>query len=259
MKSFLDTIMSDVVQLNYIVANHVTLGGMLFETLPVTNDEIYRAYRIASDLYDYDTSSTGSTDIYVYLPKLDMVTPREDIFLRQLPESQRSFARHPPPRGSVSFAGLTRPRFGPSQSMDLAEVVHDTGGDGHPLPRGTVPARRNGWLVVHIARDLFQRIFAETAWTPDSLQLVYHPDGVIAASENVATWRDRGGGPPVCWRRECWMGSRWAKPRYARAPALRRGRPVLRSLGRAPCTCTASPALRYTILALVVAWSLPGC
>ena len=77
MKSFLDTIMSDVAQLNYIVANHVTLGGMLFETLPVSNDEIYRAYRVASDLYDYDTSSAGSTDLYVYLPRLDMViSPR---------------------------------------------------------------------------------------------------------------------------------------------------------------------------------------
>ena len=53
MKSYLDTIMSDVAQLNYIVANHGTLGGMLFESRPVSHDEYYRAYRIASDLFDY--------------------------------------------------------------------------------------------------------------------------------------------------------------------------------------------------------------
>ena len=135
MKSFLDTIMSDVVQLNYIVANHVTLGGMLFETLPVTNDEIYRAYRIASDLYDYDTSSTGSADLYVYLPKLDMViSPRGYTTTANYQMAQRPLLETGYDAWLGSFADLTRPRFRASQSMSLAAEVHDTVEMVTPLP-----------------------------------------------------------------------------------------------------------------------------
>ena len=187
MKSYLDTIMSDVAQLNYIVANHGMLGGMLFESRPVSHDEYYRAYRVASDLFDYDTSSTGSADVYVYLPKLDMVISSRGYFsTANYQMSQRSLLDTSYHAWLGSFAGLTRPRFRPSQSMDLAEVVHDTVEMVTPLPAWQRSGAPHGWLVVHIARDLFQRIFAETAWTPDSLQLVYHPAlGVIAASENV--------------------------------------------------------------------------
>ena len=187
MKSFLDTIMSDVVQLNYIVANHVTLGGMLFETLPVTHDEIYRAYRIASDLYDYDTSSTGSTDLYVYLPKLDMViSPRGYATTANYQMAQRPMLQSGYDAWLGSFVDVTRPRFRPSQSMSLAEEVHDTVAMVTPLPALQRTGSPHGWLVIHIARDLFQRIFADTAWTPDSLQLVFHPEfGVIAASDSA--------------------------------------------------------------------------
>ena len=187
MKSFLDTVMSDVVQLNYIVANHVTLGGMLFESLPVSNDEYYRAYRIASDLYDYDTSSTGSADLYVYLPKLDMViSPRGYFTTANYQMAQRPLLETGYDAWLGSFSDVTRPRFRPSESMSLAEVVHDTVELVTPLPALQRTGTPHGWLVVHIARDLFERIFAETAWTPDSLQLVYHPElGVIASSEHV--------------------------------------------------------------------------
>ena len=187
MKSFLDTAMSDVVQLNYIVANHVTLGGMLFESLPVSNDEYYRAYRIASDLYDYDTSSTGSADVYVYLPKLDMViSPRGYFTTANYQMAQRPLLETGYDAWLGSFADVTRPRFRPSQSMSLAEVVHDTVEMVTPLPALQRTGSPHGWLVVHITRDLFERIFADTAWTPDSVQLVFHPDlGVIAASETA--------------------------------------------------------------------------
>lgn len=187
MKSFLDTVMSDVVQLNYIVANHVTLGGMLFETLPVTNDEIYRAYRIASDLYDYDTSSTGSTDLYVYLPKLDMViSPRGYTTTANYQMAQRPMLESGYDSWLGSFSDVTRPRFRASQSMSLAEEVHDTVEMVTPLPALQRTGSPHGWLVIHIARDLFQRIFADTAWTPDALQLVFHPEfGVIAASDSA--------------------------------------------------------------------------
>ena len=188
MKSYLDTIMGDVAQLTYIVANHGMLGGMLFESRPVSHDEYYRAYRIASDLFDYDTSSTGSTDVYVYLPKLDMVISSRGYFSTDNYQmTQRPLLDTDYHAWIGSFADVTRPRFRPAQSMDLAEVVHDTVAMVTPLPAWQRSGTPHGWLVVHIARDLFQRIFAETAWTPDSLQLVYHPQrGVIAASENVA-------------------------------------------------------------------------
>ncbi|MDE0026552.1 MAG: AraC family transcriptional regulator [Spirochaetaceae bacterium] len=187
MKSFLDTVMSDVVQLNYIVANHVTLGGMLFETLPVTNDEIYRAYRIASDLYDYDTSSTGSTHLYVYLPKLDMViSPRGYATTANYQMAQRPMLESGYDAWLGSFSDVTRPRFRASQSMSLAEDVYETVEMVTPLPALQRTGSPHGWLVIHIARDLFQRIFADTAWTPDSLQLVLHPEfGVIAASDSA--------------------------------------------------------------------------
>ena len=185
MKSFLDTIMSDVVQLNYIVANHVTLGGMLYETLPVSNNEYYRAYRIASDLFDYDTSSTGSADVHVYLPRLDMViSPRGYFTTANYQMAQRPLLDADYDAWLGSFSDVTQPRFRPSQSMSLAEMVHDTVELVTPLPALQRTGTPHGWLVVHIARDLFQRIFAETAWTPDSLQLVFHPEfGVIAASD----------------------------------------------------------------------------
>ena len=185
MKSFLDTIMSDVVQLNYIVANHVTLGGMLSERLPVSNDEYYRAYRIASDLYNYDTSSTGSADVYVYLPKLDMIVSSRGYFTTaNYQMSQRPLLATDYDKWLGSFSDVTQPRLRSSQSMSLAEVVHDTVEMVTPLPALQRTGTPHGWLVVHIARDLFQRIFAETAWTPDSLQLVFHPEhGVIAASD----------------------------------------------------------------------------
>ena len=185
MKSFLDTIMSDVVQLNYIVANHVTLGGMLSERLPVSNDEYYRAYRIASDLYNYDTSSTGSADVYVYLPKLDMIVSSRGYFTTaNYQMSQRPLLATDYDTWLGSFSKVTQPRFRPSQSMSLASVVQDTVAMVTPLPALQRTGTPHGWLVVHIARDLFQRIFAETAWTPDSRQLVFHPEhGVIAASD----------------------------------------------------------------------------
>ena len=187
MKSYLDTIMSDVAQLNYIVANHGTLGGMLFESRPVSHDEYYRAYRIASDLFDYDTSSTGSTDVYVYLPKLDMViSPRGYFTTANYQMAQRPLLDTDYDAWLGSFPDVTRPRFRPSQSMSLADVVHDTVEMVTPLPAWQRSGSPHGWLVVHIERDLFQRIFVETAWTPDSLQLVYHPElGVIASSNNV--------------------------------------------------------------------------
>ena len=187
MKSFLDTAMSDVVQLNYIVANHITLGGMLFESLPVSNDEYYRAYRIASDLYDYHTSSTGSADVYVYLPKLDMViSPRGYFTTANYQLSQRPLLETGYDAWLGSFADVNRPRFRPSQSMSLAEVVHETVELVTPLPALQRTGSPHGWLVVHTTRNLFERIFVETAWTPDSVQLVYHPDfGVIAASETA--------------------------------------------------------------------------
>ena len=192
MKSFLDTIMSDVAQLNYIVANHVTLGGMLFETLPVSNDEIYRAYRVASDLYDYDTSSAGSTDLYVYLPRLDMViSPRGYTTTANYQMAQRPLLETGYDAWLGSFADLTRPRFRASQSMSLAAEVHDTVEMVTPLPALQRTGSPHGWLVIHIARDLFQRIFADTAWTPDSVQLVFHPEfGVIAASDNAVDLAD---------------------------------------------------------------------
>ena len=188
MKSYLDTIMSDVAQLNYIVANHGTLGGMLFESRPVSHDEYYRAYRIASDLFDYDTSSTGSTDVYVYLPKLDMViSPRGYFTTANYQMAQRPLLDTGYDAWLGSFADVTGRRFRPSQSMTLADVVHDTVEMVTPLPPWQRTGTPHGWVVVHIERDLFRRIFAETAWTPDSLQLVYHPElGVIAASDNVA-------------------------------------------------------------------------
>ena len=85
-----------------------------------------------------------------------------------------------------SFSGITRPRFRASQSMNLAADVHDTVEMVTPLPALQRTGSPHGWLVIHIARNLFQRIFADTAWTPDSVQLVFHPDfGVIAASDNA--------------------------------------------------------------------------
>ncbi len=187
MKSFLDTVMGDVVQLNSMVTNHITLGGMLFESLPVSNDEYYRAYRIASDLYGYDTSSTGSADLYVYLPKLDMViSPRGYFTTANYQMAQRPLLESDYEAWLGSFADVTGPRFRPSQSMSLSEVVSDTVEMVTPLPAWQRIGTPHGWLVVHVARDLFEKIFAETAWTPDSLQLVYHPElGVIASSDSA--------------------------------------------------------------------------
>ena len=159
MKSYLDTIMGDVAQLNYIVANHGTLGGMLYESLPVSNDEYYRAYRIASDLFDYDTSSTGSADVYVYLPKLDMViSPRGYFTTANYQMAQRPLLEAGYESWLASFSSVTRPRFRPSQSMSLAEVVQDTVEMVTPLPPWQRSGTPHGWLVVHIARDLFRRI-----------------------------------------------------------------------------------------------------
>ena len=187
MKSFLDTVMGDVVQLNSMVTNHITLGGMLFESLPVSNDEYYRAYRIASDLYGYDTSSTGSADLYVYLPKLDMViSPRGYFTTANYQMAQRPLLESDYEAWLGSFADVTGPRFRPSQSMSLSEVVSDTVEMVTPLPAWQRIGTPHGWLVVHVARDLFEKIFGETAWTPDSLQLVYHRElGVIASSDSV--------------------------------------------------------------------------
>ena len=187
MKSFLDTIMGDVVQLNSMITNHITLGGMLFESLPVSNDEYYRAYRIASDLYGYDTSSTGSADLYIYLPKLDMViSPRGYFTTANYQMAQRPLLESGYDAWLGSFADVTGPRFRPSQSMSLSEVVSDTVEMVTPLPAWQRIGTPHGWLVVHIDRDLFERIFAETAWTPDALQLVYHPElGVIASSDSA--------------------------------------------------------------------------
>ncbi len=187
MKSYLDTIMSDVTQLNYIVANHGTLGGMLFESRPVSHDEYYRAYRIASDLFDFDTASTGSTDVYVYLPKLDMViSPRGYTTTANYQMAQRPLLESGYDAWLGSFADVTRPRFRAAQSMSLASDVRDTVEMVTPLPALQRTGSPHGWLVIHIARDLFARIFADTAWTPDSLQLVFHPEfGVIAASNNA--------------------------------------------------------------------------
>ena len=192
MKSFLDTVMGDVVQLNSMVTNHITLGGMLFESLPVSNDEYYRAYRIASDLYGYDTSSTGSADLYVYLPKLDMViSPRGYFTTANYQMAQRPLLETGYDAWLGSFSDATAPRFRPSQSMSLSEVVSDTVEMITPLPAWQRTGTPHGWLVVHVARDLFERIFAETAWTPDSVQLVYHPElGVVASSETVLDPRE---------------------------------------------------------------------
>ena len=192
MKSFLDTVMGDVVQLNSMVTNHVTLGGMLFESLPVSNDEYYRAYRIASDLYGYDTSSTGSADLYVYLPKLDMViSPRGYFTTANYQMAQRPLLETGYDAWLGAFSDATAPRFRPSQSMSLSEVVSDTVEMVTPLPAWQRTGTPHGWLVVHVARDLFERIFAETAWTPDSVQLVYHQElGVVASSETVLDPRE---------------------------------------------------------------------
>ena len=108
---------------------------MPYESLPVSNDEYYRAYRIASDLFDYDTSSTGSADVYVYLPKLDMViSPRGYFHHRQLQVAQRPLLDAGYESWLASFADVTRSRFRPSQSMSLSEEVPFFGQRGNPVP-----------------------------------------------------------------------------------------------------------------------------
>ena len=140
--------MSDVAQLNYIVSNHGTLGGMLYESRPVSHDEYYRAYRIASDLFDYDTSSTGSTDVYVYLPKLDMViSPRGYFTTANYQMAQR-------PRLDTGYRRLARllrrrhrTAFSPFAEHDPGRRRARHGGDGHPVAGVAAHrhARMAGW------------------------------------------------------------------------------------------------------------------
>jgi AraC-like DNA-binding protein len=150
---------------------------MIYERLPVTGDEYFRAYELVRDFADYRVSSSAVIDFYVYLPDLDMVISPTGYF------TTRSYFRSVRDRSRESYEGwLTRlsaiseRRFLPDgyalvygstdQYVPAIELVV-------PLPaRAYFSSTPQAWAVIQIDKAPFASQFDATIWEDQSIFLV---------------------------------------------------------------------------------------
>ncbi len=186
MKSHLDMIMEDALQLSFIVSDNDRLESLLYERLPVESSEYYRAYRVARDFYTYRVASSEERiiEFYAYLPQLDMIlSPRGYFTTRNYHLSQMSKTGVSYDEWIGGFASVRRRIFAKSVAESDREDVKDTIAIVSPLPATIRTGGPSGWVVVHVNADLFREIFEDSLWTSRSIVLVQHRDfGIISAS-----------------------------------------------------------------------------
>ncbi len=183
-KSHLDMVMADVQKLSSLVSHNNTLQGLLYKARPITNDEYYRYYLTVNDFRAYLLAYSSIVDFYVYLPRLDLIVSPKGYFTSRGYHSARM------PRTGVSyedwtaqFRPLSRRTYGRAVVETETNAVVNTVSVLSQLPVAQLAEMPAGWLVINIDARVFTDILSNTAWTAESLLLVYHEEfGVISSS-----------------------------------------------------------------------------
>ncbi|TFH06310.1 MAG: AraC family transcriptional regulator [Spirochaetales bacterium] len=205
--AYLDMVMDDVRQLSYLVSYNIRLETLLYEELPLTGDELYRAYQLVQDFFSYRVSSTGTVDFYVYLPNLDMVispdgyssTLNYQMIRRQsLGEDHHEWLS--------GLEAVRRRMFRPGREVMVPLYDRIVGSVEliTPLPAGAPTRQPKAGLVASIDENRLSHPFQDSAWSAEGALLVYHREfGLISTSNpeiNAEVLRERGIAPDTVSR-----------------------------------------------------------
>lgn len=189
-RSYVDMILADIEQLTYLVAYNSQLQNLLYQRLPVTSDDYYTAFSLARDFTDFRDSSTSAIDFYVFLPDIDMVVSPDGYFTtRTFDISRRSSLQEPYGEWLRRLRTVRRVTFRPDQvalrprgdfDVVVPSIEYIT-----PLPIGASAAQPRAWAVVKIRQNLLREPVHGTAWSDESVFLVYHRDhGILSSSRS---------------------------------------------------------------------------
>lgn len=195
-RSYVDMILADIDQLTYLVAYNAQLDNLLYQRLPVTSDDYYTAFSLARDFTDFRDSSTSAIDFYVYFPDLDMVVSPDGYFTsHNFDISRRSSRQEPYDEWVRNLRTVERISFRPDrvalrphgdQRIVERSIEYIT-----PLPIGAPSARPRAWAVIQIKQALLREPVRGTAWSDESVFLVYHRNhGVLSSSDARLTIDD---------------------------------------------------------------------
>ena len=186
MQLYLDVHLRDVQRLSSLVAHSGPLENLMYESGPVSNTHIFRAYLVANHMRVYGNAVGSVADFYVYLPALDMVLSPNGFYKTRnyhLVRMSRVGMSYDEWIGRFSTIGAVS--YLESRAETDADGVFDTLAIVRPLtPRRQVGPGR-GWIVSHVDRRALANIFRDTKWAEESIFLIHDASqGIIVASES---------------------------------------------------------------------------
>ena len=195
-RSYVDMILADIDQLTYLVAYNTQLQTLLYQRQPVTSDDYYTAFSLARDFTDFRDSSTSAIDFYVYFPDLEMVVSPDGYFTtHNFDISRRSTLQEPYGEWIRNLRAVDRVSFRPDRVALRPhgdhEIVEPSIEYVTPLPIGAPSARPRAWAVVQIKQQLLREPVHGTAWSDESVFLVYHRAHGFLSSSDASLSIDR--------------------------------------------------------------------
>lgn len=188
-KAYIDLVMDDVFQLNYLVSYNDRLESLIYDYQPISGDQLYTAYRLTQDFSEYRVATRGVVDFYVYFPNLEMVVSADGYFSPQMFHlARRSPDDEPIEAWLNSLVAVRRQELRPGglaldpqvttwPPIPTVEIVS-------PLPADWLSSAPRGFAVIQMREDVFDPVLAATPWSDETVFLVYHPEqGLISASD----------------------------------------------------------------------------
>ena len=187
---YLDQLLEDVGQLQYLLNNSLRLESLVYESLPVTGNEYFRAWELVEDFQLYRDSSISIVDFYVYIPNLDLVLSPAGYFstgsyhsvMRDGDfESYETWLErlHTITRQTIRTNRLALTPLTTDQFVPAIELVQ-------PLPIQMQRSRPLGYAVLQIAAAPFEQPPAGSVWEDEALFLVADArSGILAASDRT--------------------------------------------------------------------------
>ena len=187
-RAYLDMLMDDVLQLNFLVSYNNSLETLLYDRLPLTGEQYYLAWGTAQEFQDYRDSTSAVVDFYVYLPNIDMVVSPDGYFTTwNFHLTRRGGDPEQYDEWLENLRAITRTTFRPDRVAFLPrtdiDVPIDTIEIVSALPASQPTTQPRGYVVLQMRQDLFLKPIEGTTWSDESIFLVYHPDqGLISSS-----------------------------------------------------------------------------
>lgn len=185
---YLDRVLEDVAQMQYLLNNSVRLESLIYESPPVAGDEYFRSWELVDDFGLYRDSSIAVVDFYVYIARLDLVLSPAGYFSTRSYDSAmrnqefesyemwldnlRSITRQTVRPNRLALRPLTRDQFVP-----VIELVQ-------PLPIGMQRDQPFAYAVLQISAQPFTQPAAGSIWEDEAVFLVADSrTGILSSSD----------------------------------------------------------------------------